>query len=93
MSPDCVSSRHLYQIEVNHRDEVMLALNQAKIFPGVHYRDNTTYRMYAYAQGTCPRAHAASDSIISMPLHMRLSYKDIKRISKTLKEIVNHLEE
>jgi len=92
MSPDCVPSRHLYQVEVDRRDEVMLALNQAKIYPGVHYRDNTQYRMYAYAQGTCPSAHAASERIISLPMHMHLSYQHIQFIARSLKEIVQHLE-
>jgi dTDP-4-amino-4,6-dideoxygalactose transaminase len=89
--PGCISSRHLYQIQVDHRDEVMLALNQAKIYPGVHYRDNTVYKMYSYAFGTCPRSHAASDRIISLPIHMRLTYEQVKYVASTLKEIVGHL--
>lgn len=89
MSPDCIPSRHLYQIAVDRRDEVMLALNQANIFPGVHYRDNTLYRMYAYAQETCPRSMEASDRIISLPLHLRLSYNQVEYICNNLKQIVS----
>jgi dTDP-4-amino-4,6-dideoxygalactose transaminase len=88
MNPDCIPSRHLYQIQVSNRDEVMLALNQANIFPGVHYRDNTLYKMYADAAGTCPRSMKASESIISLPLHIRLSYHQVEYISATLKQIV-----
>lgn len=88
MSPECVPSRHLYQVEVEHRDEAMLALNQAKIFPGVHYRDNTAYQMYASGQGSCPRAHQASERIISLPMHMRLSIEQIKYIAGELKTFV-----
>ncbi|MEI8359235.1 MAG: DegT/DnrJ/EryC1/StrS family aminotransferase, partial [Deltaproteobacteria bacterium] len=50
----CESSRHLFQVEVDGRDEVMSALNGAGIYPGVHYQDNTVYRMYAHGAGTCP---------------------------------------
>ena len=89
MSPDCIPSRHLYQIAVDRRDEVMLALNQANIFPGVHYRDNTLYRMYAYAQETCPRSMEASDRIISLPLHLRLTYNQVEYICNNLKQIVS----
>lgn len=89
MSPDCIPSRHLYQISVDRRDEVMLALNQANIFPGVHYRDNTLYRMYAYAQETCPRSMEASDKIISLPLHLRLTFNQVEYICKNLKQIVS----
>lgn len=88
MSPDCIPSRHLYQIAVDRRDEVMLALNQANIFPGVHYRDNTLYGMYAYAQETCPRSMEASDRIISLPLHLRLTYNQVEYICNNLKQIV-----
>jgi dTDP-4-amino-4,6-dideoxygalactose transaminase len=91
MSSDCVPSRHLYQVEVAHRDEVMLALNQAGIYPGVHYRDNTLYRMFEYANGTCPRSMQANDSIISLPLHLRLGYEQVKYVSETLVQVVKRV--
>jgi dTDP-4-amino-4,6-dideoxygalactose transaminase len=82
--PGCESSRHLYQILVEDRDEVMLALNNQQIYPGVHYRDNTIYKIYAYARDTCPRAFAASERLVSLPMHMRLSYADVQRICQAL---------
>lgn len=92
IAPDCEPSRHLYQVEVEKRDEVMLALNQANIFPGVHYRDNTLYRMYRSGYGSCPRSHAASDRVVSLPMHMRLSYQQVVYIAENLKKIVAHLD-
>ncbi len=88
MAPDCEPSRHLYQIMVDQRDEVMLALNGQQIYPGVHYRDNTMYDMYKYAAGTCPRSRRASDTLISLPMHLSLSEQDVRRISQALKDIV-----
>ena len=46
----------VYQVLVDRRDEVMVRMNQAGVYPGVHYRDNTDYPMYGYARGSCPRA-------------------------------------
>src|SRR5262249_52906842 len=40
MAPETTPSRHLYQVLVDDRDEVMAALNRRDVFPGVHYRDN-----------------------------------------------------
>jgi dTDP-4-dehydrorhamnose reductase len=80
IAPDCESATHLFQIRVNNRDELMELLNQSGIFPGVHYRDNTLYRMFAYGDGTCPRARLASDEIISLPLHLRLTDADVDRV-------------
>jgi dTDP-4-amino-4,6-dideoxygalactose transaminase len=90
VAPGCVSARHLYQVMVDHRDEVMLSLNQRQIYPGVHYRDNTYYAMYAYADNTCPRARQASSRLISLPMHLRLSYRDVQRVCQALKQAVSH---
>ena len=84
----CESSRHLYQVMVDNRDETLLALNAQKIYPGVHYRDNTNYRMYSYAQGCCPNAQKASDSILSLPMHMSLTHHDVNRIAEALISII-----
>ena len=88
VAPGCESARHLYQIMVDDRDEVMLALNDNRIYPGVHYRDNTVYTMYEYARGTCPRSWQASEHLISLPMHLRLTYQDVQRICGALKEIM-----
>jgi dTDP-4-amino-4,6-dideoxygalactose transaminase len=80
----CESSRHLYIIEVNNRDELLLALNESGIFPGVHYRDNTDYTLYDYAKGSCPNAHHLSERILSLPLHLNLSKTDVDFISSKI---------
>jgi dTDP-4-amino-4,6-dideoxygalactose transaminase len=88
-TPGCTSSRHLYQVLVERRDETMVRLNENGIFPGVHYRDNTLYPMYASGAGTCPRARHASEHLISLPLHLRLGEADVDRVASTLREVVS----
>ncbi|MBO9600282.1 MAG: DegT/DnrJ/EryC1/StrS family aminotransferase [Cohnella sp.] len=80
----CDSSRHLFMIEASNRDELLETLNADEIYPGVHYRDNTEYAMYAYAHGTCPRAHVMSGRILSLPMHLRLREVDVDRICDTV---------
>lgn len=77
IAPGCESSRHLYIIEVENRDELLLALNECNIYPGVHYRDNTEYTMYSYAKGSCPKAHWMHERIMSLPLHLGLTKSDV----------------
>ena len=78
---DCeISSRHLFQIVTNNRNEIMNYLNTQGIYPGVHYRDNTHYSMYDYALGTCPFSQTISEKVISLPLHMKLSNDDVKYV-------------
>ena len=85
----CDSSRHIFPILVDHRDSVILALNQSEIYPGVHYRDNTLYPMYAYADGECPRARVKSERLISLPMHLRMTYSDVENIARKVMSVVN----
>jgi dTDP-4-amino-4,6-dideoxygalactose transaminase len=82
VAPGCESARHLYQIHVNNRDELMLALNESKIFPGVHYRDNRNYWMYREDRDSCPNTTMMAERILSLPLHMRLARRDIDVIAE-----------
>lgn len=88
MTPGTKPSRHLYQVQVDRRDDVMVALNDRGVYPGVHYRDNTVYRMYAYADGTCPKARRASNRLISLPLHLRMDRPEVVRVARALSEAV-----
>ncbi len=85
-APNCESSRHLYIVKVQERDDILVSLNNHEIFPGVHYRDNTEYSVYDYAKGSCPNAQKASNSIISLPMHLKLTYADISYICEKLIE-------
>ncbi len=83
MATGCESSRHLYQIAVDQilRDPLISYLNEKNIFPGVHYRTNTDYKMYSYAKGTCPKAEKYSTEIISLPLHMKLTDDEVNYVA------------
>jgi len=85
---NCISSRHIYQIRVANRDQVMEYLNANDIFPGVHYKDNTQYEMYSYDQGSCPNAAQISKEVISLPLHMYLTNEDIQKVIDVVKKAV-----
>lgn len=84
----CESSFHLFQIMVENRDELLTYLNEAEIYPGVHYEINTNYRMYEYAKGTCPYAEYASERIITLPMNLYLTYEDVQYICDKVVEFV-----
>jgi dTDP-4-amino-4,6-dideoxygalactose transaminase len=86
---NCVSSRHLYQILVANRDELITKLNARDVYPGVHYITNTNYKMYSYDHTICPVANTVSDHILSLPLHLHLQTSDVKKIGTIVKEILN----
>ncbi len=84
----CDTSQHFYQVAVDDRDKVILGLYDQGIFPGVHYRDNTDYPMYSQAKGSCPAAHAMSERILSLPVHLNLTRDDIGVVVDALIELV-----
>jgi dTDP-4-amino-4,6-dideoxygalactose transaminase len=89
-APGCESSRHLFQVLVDYRDEVMASLNTMNIFPGVHYRDNTLYGMFSNSQ-PCPNARQASLRLVSLPMHLRLSYNDVLRVSQSFVDVIGQM--
>lgn len=84
-------SYHIYELIVPDRQLLLGDLRRKEIYCGVHYRDNTEYKMYSYAHGTCPKAHELSDHIITMPLHMWLTDEDVKLIIDSVCESVERM--
>ena len=91
ISKDCLSSRHLFQIRLPKRDEVLDFLYSQDIYPGVHYIDNTEYGVYGVSDELCPNARDASNEIISLPLHLALVEEDINRIVNCIKKAVGDM--
>ena len=87
-NPECLSSRHLFQIRVKNRDQIMESLNNHDIHPGVHYKNNTEYDMYSYGKEDCWNASKIHKEIISLPLHPFLTDDDVIHISKIIRKIV-----
>lgn len=73
-------SYHLYELVVPDREALLDYLAQNGINCGVHYRDNTEYKIFSFGQGMCPKAHKISQHLITMPLHMWLTNDDVKNI-------------
>ena len=81
-------SYHIYELIVPDREGLLSEMSRNDIYGGVHYRDNTEFSMYTYAQGTCPNAHQVSQHIITMPLHMYLSDQDVEKIIRVVNGFV-----
>lgn len=84
---DVVSSNHLLQVKIPHRDEILAELNKRSIYPGVHYIDNTHYRMYRHGMDTCPVAHKLSNELMTLPIHLGVTNEDITRVATALRVV------
>ena len=79
-------SYHIYELIVPDREALLGELAKHDIYGGVHYRDNTEYSMYLYANGTCPKAHKVSQNLITLPLHLWLTDEDVQKIIKIVND-------
>lgn len=73
-------AHHLCQVVVPHRDTVISGMNLGGVYPGVHYIDNTHYRMYRHGLNTCPNAQKLSDSLLTLPLHLEMVESDVDKV-------------
>ena len=82
------TSRHIFQVVVDSRKELINYLSNNNIFPGVHYRQNTDYKVFTN-NSKLPNSEYFSKRILSLPLHLELNLNDIDKISKTLLKGIN----
>ena len=82
------TSRHIFQVVVDYREELIDYLSTNNIFPGVHYRQNTDYNLFNTSL-KLPKSEYYSSRILSLPLHLELSFEDIDHVSKTLIQGIN----
>lgn len=81
-------SQHIYQITVPDRDKLIIHLNQAGIYPGVHYVDNTNYPMYRHMHQKDSNADILSNQVLTLPCHLGMTEDDIDRVAAHVKKIV-----
>jgi dTDP-4-amino-4,6-dideoxygalactose transaminase len=79
------SSRHLYQIAINGRDELMNALANKGVYCGVHYIANHLYPIYKQYKSDVEKTNWYSARIISLPMHLGVTKEDAIQITEYIK--------
>ncbi|MCB2187966.1 MAG: DegT/DnrJ/EryC1/StrS family aminotransferase [Deltaproteobacteria bacterium] len=77
---DHLSSQHLFTIQAPRRDKLIADLKAQGIEPGVHYKPNHLYPMYAGCGGETQVAEEVFGRIMSLPLHTLLRDEDVARV-------------
>jgi dTDP-4-amino-4,6-dideoxygalactose transaminase len=76
------------------RQEIMQALRKENIGTGIHFTALHTHKYFretlGYSRNDLPRASAASDEILSLPLHPRLTDKNVKEVVDAMKKVIRH---
>jgi len=86
VSPDVVTSQHLYVIQVRRRDDLIAKLKANGVAPGVHYRPNNIYPMYRKYRADVENVKRIAKNIVSLPMHTLLEKKDVWRITKIINQ-------
>ncbi|MCE5184857.1 MAG: DegT/DnrJ/EryC1/StrS family aminotransferase [Planctomycetaceae bacterium] len=81
---DRVSSRHLFCIQVQHRDDLISKLDENHISTGVHYLRNDHFSMYQKQELPC--AEQFWQTVMSLPMHLRLTDEDVDYIADTVRK-------
>ncbi|MBI2366540.1 MAG: UDP-4-amino-4,6-dideoxy-N-acetyl-beta-L-altrosamine transaminase [Deltaproteobacteria bacterium] len=94
------SAYHLYVVRLEQdflstdRGRVFAALRAEGIGVNVHYLPVYLHRFYRERFGTgpglCPRAEAAYDAILSLPIFPAMSDQDVEDVIQALCKVVNH---
>lgn len=79
---DRVSSNHFYPVFFENRKEVYDELVKNDIHPGIHYKLNTRYPMYAESPriGNLVGAHKYEKTEITLPIHTMLEDGDLQKV-------------
>jgi dTDP-4-amino-4,6-dideoxygalactose transaminase len=83
---------HQYTLFVPvHRDRLASELNKSKIGNAVYY-PTQVHKLPSFNRNTSlPNTFAATQSVLSIPVHPKLKNADLKRISSKINEIMNLL--
>jgi dTDP-4-amino-4,6-dideoxygalactose transaminase len=83
---------HLYVVQVPRRDQVQQWLSRHGIETGIHYplpvHLQDACADLGYRRGSFPRAEAAAEQILSLPMHPDLTIDDVAYVSQTLADCI-----
>jgi dTDP-4-amino-4,6-dideoxygalactose transaminase len=84
---------HLYEIkckDMEIRDNLKTYLTKQEIGTGLHY-PVPCHRQPVYSDNiyNCPISNSLSDTLLSLPMHPMLTYKEIKYVCEKIKEFFN----
>ena len=87
------SSRHLYQILVENRDDLFGYLKKNNIYCGVHYQSLLNYALYkknskVKKSKNLTLSNFFSKSAISLPMHVYLTNRDVLRVCETINKFI-----
>lgn len=91
-------NKHLYTLLVDKakcgisRDKFMLALHGRGIGTGVHFMPVHLHKYYrerfGYKKGDYPNAEYIGERTVSLPMSAKLSWSDVNRVVKVVREII-----
>lgn len=88
---DPLSAWHLFPIRLEQRDTVFTKLRERKIGVNVHYpciAGQPYYRELGFKSEDFPNAKRYSESVLSIPIHPKLSNEQLERVVQELRTVL-----
>ncbi len=92
--PNVKSAYHIYVLQSlrKKRDEALNEIQARGVGLGVHFRPvhlMTFYRKhYGFKKGLCPRAEAAGDRVLTLPLYPKMTDEEQRRVIEAVREVL-----
>lgn len=85
-APDCLPSKHLFQVRVpiDKRDSLISYAASKGVQLGVHYKCHTNYKIFSSERGYCLDAERISKELVSLPIGPHLSEDDVSYVIEVL---------
>ncbi|MBH04574.1 MAG: aminotransferase DegT [Xanthomonadales bacterium] len=90
VDPRCTSVYAQYTIQVDDRDQVRAALNEAGIPSAVYYPVPLNRQPALYSDVPIPKSEYAADHVLSIPMHPYLSESDQDQVIEALKKAITN---
>lgn len=90
--PDAKTAYHIYVIQSlkKKRDEALNGIQARGVGLGVHFRPvhlMSFYRKrYGFKKGLCPKAEAAGDRVLTLPLYPKMTDEEQQRVIQAVRE-------
>jgi dTDP-4-amino-4,6-dideoxygalactose transaminase/acetyltransferase-like isoleucine patch superfamily enzyme len=90
--PENTSSRHLYVVRLDRREQALGFLREQGIAAGVHYpiplHRQPCYQRLAFPAGSFPHAEACCAQVLSLPLFPEMESAQVRRVTAALRRFL-----
>ncbi len=92
VDPNVKHAWNQYTIRVSSRDDLSEFLNKSGIGTRIYYKKpiyaEPVYKRFGYKEVICPEAEKASNQVLSLPIHPKLTQNEVLKVAEVVNKFV-----